>query len=176
MSSLIPGLLPDFISQPFFHGCMIKSGSGLGTRLSDVRRIRRHKRLLSYCTNSQLINQTQKWGQTVVTCSVQWVCHVVNRSMNVSFLPQRTGMFRPQYYLAYACYMKPGCSKMIQSVSPSCQKYILLHNSLVTTYYHTDTMLTSSHFPCCAACYLVQACMQKFGGVKFRKDRVKMQI
>ena len=65
-----------------------------------------------YCTNSQLINQTQEWGQTVVTCSVHWVCHVVNKSMDVSFLPQRTGMFRPQYYLAYACCMKPGCSKM----------------------------------------------------------------
>ena len=34
--------LPDFISQPFSHGCVIKSRSGLGTRLSDVSRIRRH--------------------------------------------------------------------------------------------------------------------------------------
>ena len=36
--SLVPRPLPDFISQPwrnpiFLHGCEIKSGSGLGTRL-----------------------------------------------------------------------------------------------------------------------------------------------
>ena len=32
--SLVPRPLPDFISQPIFlHGCEIKSGSGLGTRL-----------------------------------------------------------------------------------------------------------------------------------------------
>ena len=37
-------------------------------------------------------------------------------------------------------------------------------------------MLTSSLFLWCAAYPLVQACMQKFGWVKFRKDRVKMQI
>ena len=78
----------------------------------------RHGTAVLYCTNSHLINQTQERGQTVVTCSVQWVCHAVNESMDVSFLPQRTGMFRPQYYLAYACCMKPACSKIIQSVSP----------------------------------------------------------
>ena len=39
LCSLIPRPLPDFISQPwifsrgFFHGCEIKSGRGLGTRL-----------------------------------------------------------------------------------------------------------------------------------------------
>ena len=37
--SLVPRPLPDFISLPIFlHGCEIKSGSGLGTRL-----------LFSYC-------------------------------------------------------------------------------------------------------------------------------
>ena len=41
MSSLDSRPLPDFILQPFFHGCAIKSGSGLGMRLGDVRRIRR---------------------------------------------------------------------------------------------------------------------------------------
>ena len=35
--SLVPRPLPDFISQPWrkIHGCAIKSGSGLGTRLKD---------------------------------------------------------------------------------------------------------------------------------------------
>ena len=34
VSSLVPKPLPDFISLPIFlHGCEIKSGSGLGTRL-----------------------------------------------------------------------------------------------------------------------------------------------
>ena len=35
--SLVPRPLPDFISQPwtiFLHGCEIKSGRGLGARLS----------------------------------------------------------------------------------------------------------------------------------------------
>ena len=33
-SGLVPRPLPDFISQPWrIHGCEIKSGSGLGTRL-----------------------------------------------------------------------------------------------------------------------------------------------
>ena len=50
------------------------------------------------------------------------------------------------YYLAYACCMKPGCSEKIQSVSPhrAARNTSLLHHSLLTTYYHTDTMLTSS--------------------------------
>ena len=38
--SLVPGPLPDFISQLwipiFLQGCEIKSGSGLGTRLGEV--------------------------------------------------------------------------------------------------------------------------------------------
>ena len=57
-----------------------------------------------------------------------------------------TSIFRPQNYLAYACCMKPGCSEMIQSVSPhrAARNTSLLHHSLLTTYYHTDTVLTSS--------------------------------
>ena len=61
----------------------------------------------------------------------------------------------------------------------SCQKYILLRN--ITHYwlliiiliprllvlFSLDVLLTS---------YLVQVCTQKFGGDKFCKDRVKMQI
>ena len=98
-----------------------------------------------HCRNSQLINQKQERGQTVVTCIVQWVCHAINKSY-VSFLPQRTSIFRPQNYLAYACCMKPGCSEMIQSVSPhrAARNTSLLHHSLLTTHYHADTMLTSS--------------------------------
>ena len=34
--SLVPRPLPDFISQIFLHGCEIKSGSGLGTRLGQA--------------------------------------------------------------------------------------------------------------------------------------------
>ena len=47
LPSLVPRPLPDFISQPwrkigiflhgiFLHGCKIKSGSGLGTRLDTA--------------------------------------------------------------------------------------------------------------------------------------------
>ena len=92
--------------------------------------------------NSQLlIKQTQERGQTVITRSVQWVCHAINKSCVFS-----TSIFRPQNYLAYACCMKPGCSEMIQSVSPhrAARNTFLLHRSILTTYYHTDTMLTSS--------------------------------
>ena len=71
-----------------------------------------------------------------VTCITQWVCHAINKSSICVFLPQRTSIFRPQNYLAYACCMKPGCSEMIQSVSPlraQCQKYIP-SPSLITDY------------------------------------------
>ena len=41
--SLVPRPLPDFISQPwrkiFLHGCEIKSGSGLGTRLGEAHSV-----------------------------------------------------------------------------------------------------------------------------------------
>ena len=111
---------------------------------------------LFHCMNSQLINQTQEWGLTVVTHSVQWFAmQLINHLIYASFLPQRTGIFRPQKfnYLAYACCMKPGCSEMIQSVSPhrAARNTSLLHHSLLTTYYHNDTMLTTSLFPWCAA-------------------------
>ena len=64
----------------------------------------------------------------------------------VSFLPERTSIFKSQNYLAYASCMKPGCSEMIQSVSPhrAARNTSLLHHSLLTTHYHAATMLTSS--------------------------------
>ena len=65
--------------------------------------------------NSQLIKQTQEQGQTVITRSVQWVSDAINKSSICVF---STSIFRPQNHLAYACCMKPGCSEMIQSVSP----------------------------------------------------------
>ena len=94
--------------------------------------------------NSQLIKQTQERGQTVITHSVQWVCHAINKSSSICVFS--TSIFRPHNYLAYACCMKPGCSEMIQSVSPhrAARNTSLLYHSLLTTYYHTDTMLTSS--------------------------------
>ena len=97
-----------------------------------------------------MIKQTQERGQTVITCSVQWVCHAINKSSSICVFS--TSIFRPQNYLAYACCMKAGCSEMIQSVCPpptphtqNCQKYIP-SPSLNTDYllYHTDTVLTSS--------------------------------
>ena len=125
--------------------------------------------------NSQLIKQTQEQGQTVITRSVQWVCHAINKSSSICVFS--TSIFRPQNYLAYACCMKPGCSEMIQSVSPhrAARNTSLLHHSILTTYYHTDTMLTSS-LEVLHSISLVQACMQIFGEVKFRKDRVKIRI
>ena len=60
----------------------------------------------------------------------------VNKSSYGCLSTPRTGIFRPQNYLAYACCMKQGCSEMIQSVSPQraqCQKYIP-SPSLITDY------------------------------------------
>ena len=37
----------------------------------------------SYSMHSQLINQTQERGQTVVTHSVQWVCQAINKSSSI---------------------------------------------------------------------------------------------
>ena len=94
--------------------------------------------------NEFTIDQTQERGQTVITRSVQWVWNAINKSSSICVFS--TSIFRPQNYLAYACCMKPGCSEMIQSVSPhrAARNTSLLHHSLLTTYYHTDTMLTSS--------------------------------
>ena len=104
---------------------------------------------------------------------------LINHLMDVSFLPQRTGIFRPQNYLAYACCMKPGCYEMIQSVSP--HRAARNTSFSITRYWLLITIL----IPCLLllfsldllhTIYLVQACMQKFGVVKFHKNRVKMQI
>ena len=80
----------------------------------------------------------------MITHSVQWVCHAINKSSSICVFS--TSIFRPQNYLTYACCMKLGCSEMIQSVSPhrAARNTSLLHHSILTTYYHTDTMLTSS--------------------------------
>ena len=108
---------------------------------------------LSHWMDSQLIKQTQERGQTVITRSVQWVCHAINKSSSICVFS--TSIFRPQNYLAYACCMKPGCSEMIQSVSPhrAARNTSLLHHSILTTYCHTDTMLTivllTSPLMCC---------------------------
>ena len=126
--------------------------------------------------HSQLINQTQERGQTVVIHSVQWVCHPINNSSMCLFYPKHNN-FRPQNYLAYACCMKLGYSEMIQSemiqsVTQSSQKYI--PSPKLITHYHTDTTLTSSlDVLRTLRCRL---CMQTFGEVKLRKDRGKPVI
>ena len=132
MSSLIPGLLPDFISQPFFHGCMIKSGSGLGTRLSDVRRIRRKThgtavlstvRIHNWSTRHR--NEARQWSLAVYS---GFAMQLINHLMDESFLPQRTGICRPQYYLAYACCMKP-------EIHPSHTELPEIHPFSITQYW-----------------------------------------
>ena len=135
-----------------------------------------------HCTNSQLINQTQEQGQTVVTCSVQWVCHVNNKSPYRSrcvFSTQRTGIFRPQNSLAYAYSMKQGCSEMIQSVSPH---RVARNTSFSITHYW---LLIIVLIPCLLVLFSLDVLRslsgaglpaEIFGWVKFRKDRVKIQI
>ena len=132
MPSLIPGLLPDFISQPFFHGCMIKSGSGLGTRLSDVKRIRRHMGVPDCCPTVRIHNwstrhrnKARQWSLAVYS---GFAMQLINHLMDESFLPQRTGICRPQYYLAYACCMKP-------EIHPSHTELPEIHPFSITHYW-----------------------------------------
>ena len=69
-------------------------------------------------------------------------------------------------------------SETIQSISPhrATRNTPLLHHSILTTYYHTDTMLTSSLFPWCILSHCLWCGVGLLCGVKFRKDRVKIQI
>ena len=85
----------------------------------------------------------------MITRNVQWVCHAINKSSSICVFS--TSIFRPQNYLAYACCMKPGCSEMIQSVSPhrAARNTSLLHHSILTTYYHTDTILSGARLYAC---------------------------
>ena len=173
---------------------------------SDVRRIRR-KTHGSHCLewihnwSTRHRNETRQWSLTVYSGFAK---QLINLLLYVSFLLQRTSIFRPQNCLAYACCMKPGCSEMTQPAFPHslyshginqsssmclfyskepaylglkiayiayarCMKLgcsemtqpvfphraarntSLLHHSLLTTHYHTDTMLTSSLSSWCAA-------------------------
>ena len=123
LSSLVPRPLPDFISQPFFHGCAIKSGSGLGTRLSDVRRITTHMGLLSYCTEFTILstghrNETRQWSLAAYSgFAMQLINHLIYRCV---FSTPKNGHISLGLDITLhmpACCMKPGCSEMIQSVS-----------------------------------------------------------
>ena len=128
---------------------------------------------MSHCTNSQLINQTQEWGQTVLTCSVQWVCHAFNKWSYV-MCPQRTSTFIGlQNYLAFACCMKPGCSSSLcphtdlSEIHPfSITQYLLSY------WYHAYEF--SFPLMCCKLCAI--GLFAEISQVKFCKDRVEMQI
>ena len=120
---------------------------------SDVRRIRR-KTHGSHCLewihnwSTRHRNEARQWWLTVYSGFAKQLINL----LHVSFLLQRTSIFRPQNCLAYACCMKPGCSEMTQPVFPhrAARNTSLLHHSLLTTHYHTDTMLTSSLSSWCA--------------------------
>ena len=130
MPSLIPGLLPDFISQLFFHGCMIKSGSDLGMRLSDVGKIRRKTHGTAVLGTVQIHNwstrhrnKARQWSLAVYS---GFAMQLINHLMDESFLPQRTGICRPQYW--YACCMKP-------EIHPSHTELPEMHPFSITHYW-----------------------------------------
>ena len=118
-----------------------------------------------------------KASQTVLSHVVQWVCHAINKSSYMClFYSKEQGIFRPQNYLAHACRYEAGLlwDDTVCVPTQATRNTSLLHHLILTTHYHTDTMLTSSPFPWCAA--YSPWCRQKFGLVKFRKYRVKIQI
>jgi len=91
----------------------------------------------------------------------------------VEYLPTQftnARLFVTQFTLQFASDQEVYLWKLLHI--QSCQKYI--PSPSLNTYYHTDAMHTSSLFPWFAAYSLIL--YAKFGGVKFRKDRVKMQI
>ena len=111
----------------------------------------------------------QGWGQTVFTCSVQCVCYpfnihehllqlVINIKYMFIFYPQRTAIIRPPYL-----------SELSMSPYKAAR---LLHHSILTILI--PCLLVPFPLMCCI--YLVCAGKQKFVQVKFRTDRVKIQI
>ena len=132
-------------------------GEGLGNLVtcSDVRRIRKKthgSHCLTACTlNSQLISPQD--AAVRPDSAHQWVCHGINKSSYILIMclfypkePAYLGLHTYQNYLAQLC---EGLSEMIQSMSPyrPARNTSLLQHSILTTYNHTDTMLTSSLFP-----------------------------
>ena len=142
---------------------------------SDVRRSRREM-YESHC----LIEWIHNWSTGHRNEARQWslavysgfAMQLINLFLYASFLPKRTSIYRRQNCLAFACCMKADCSEMIQSVflHRAARNTSLIHHSLLTTHYHTDTVLTILLLMCCVLwCRL---CMQKLNFV----DRVKIQI
>ena len=100
---------------------------------------------LSHCTNSQLISppDRQEWG---LTCSVQWVCHAINKSPYIClFHPNESaylGLHTYQNDLAYACFIKARLlwDDTVYVPTQSCQKYVpspsLNTDCLLSYWYH----------------------------------------
>ena len=64
------------------------------TRLSDVRRITTHMGLLSYCTEFTILsirhrNEARQWSLAAYS---GFAMQLINHLIDVSFLPQRTGI------------------------------------------------------------------------------------
>ena len=105
-----------------------------------LERLRWVKAHGSHCLNAQIHNwsnrhrnEARQWSLAVYS---GFAMQLINHLIYASFLPQRTGIFRPQKYLAYACCMKPGCSEMIVCVSPhrAARNTSLLAPSLITDH------------------------------------------
>jgi len=153
-----------------------KHREGLGNLVmcSDVRRIRR-KTHGSHCLiHNWPVHQTRNKARQ---CSLLAYMQLINHLIYMSFLYPKELEYLGlhTYKTTCICMLHEGCSEMIQPMSPyRAARYTPLpHHSILTTYCHTDTMLTSSLFPWCAA-YSLVLCL--YGKVKFHKGRVKIQI
>ena len=136
-----------FIYKPFsppvfsyFYSMQIRMhGEGVGNIVtcSDVRRIRR-KTHGSHCLTELIhnwsVHKTQQWGQTVLICSAQWVCHGINKLSYILIMC----LFYPKELASIAMWRL-----VWDDTSPhrAARNTSLLHHSILTTYYHTDTML-----------------------------------
>ena len=102
---------------------------------SHFRRIRRHMgatlSLYEFTIDQPDTGMRPDSGHS--QCTVGLPC--INKSSYFfPFVPKELAYIGPQNYLAYACCMKPGCSEMIQSMSPhrAARNTSLLYHSLLT--------------------------------------------
>ena len=78
----------------------------------------------------------------MLTVYSEFAMHLINHLM--SCVPKEPAHLGLQNHLAFACCMKPGSSSSLCPHTDLSEIYI--PSPLLSTYYHTDTMLTSSLF------------------------------
>ena len=157
-----------------------RHGEGLGNLVtcSGVRRIRRKthgSNCLTVLFHNWSVHKTQQWGQTVLTCGVQWVYHGINKSSYIYWLCVfSTGRFTPPYLskLPSIAMWRLVWDDTVYVPTQSCQKYI------PSLSLNTDYLI-----PCLLVLFSLDAyslhgvvCMQKFGELNFVETGLKSKF